>query len=247
MKKLLALVILVALAAWVYYFIYNEQPFILNNLLKRIPDFEELMQKTPKEGHDITFVTPDNVVIKGTWYSSTNNFHAPIIILIHQYQTSRHDFDAFIPTLLTQGYSVLAYDTRNTSELLDLPKDVPGAIAFVKKQNGVDPMRIGIIGASVGANIAFVAAGAVSEVKAVVLLSPGVSGVRGQVQNGSNHPPKNVFVASDENEWAEANMIFEKAMDPKTQKIYQGMGHGVQLLRSDTARGDIMTFLKQKI
>lgn len=249
MKKLLALVIVCALAAWGYYiFFCNGQPFDLATFLRKLPDFEEFVNPTPVNGQNITFRTSDGFTLRGAWYPPQKNTPAPIIILIHQYQTSHHDFDGFVPYLLEWGYAVLAYDSRSTVNIPSLPKDVPAAVSFAQKQSGVNPARIGLIGSSVGANIAFVAAGAIPQVKAVVLLSPGVSGVRGQVQNGSPFtPPANVFILTDENEWAEANLVHEHAGDPKDQKLYQGAGHGVKILQNEAARRDIFDFLLQKI
>ncbi len=240
MKKLLVLIVLLAIGLWVYYYISSRQPIIVTDLLTKLSFLDLPVDRLQGGGEDITFEAADGGALRGSWYSAKGVSQNRAIILLHQYGGSRHDFDSFIPVLVENGYSVLAYDMRG--EPVDYPKDVPSAVTFVKNQLRTPKQKIGIIGASLGANVAFVASGDIPEVGAVVLLSPGVSGIRGQVVD-AHAQPSHVLVMSNEGEWAEANIIFDKARDPKEQKMYPGFGHGVELLRSYDARADILRFL----
>ena len=88
--------------------------------------------------------------------------------------------------LVAAGFSVLLYDRRahgdSTGEVnsygwLDA-QDVPAAIAFLQRQEGVDPERIGIFGASLGGQVALRAAASWPEsLRAVWVDGPSLCGI----------------------------------------------------------------------
>lgn len=208
------------------------------------------------ESRDVSFVASDGYKLSGTFWTPDLKERYSVVILSHQFNSTRHDYDAFIPILLKNGYAVLAYDTRGfgesrngTANINDFPKDVIGTIDFLKKQTEVDSSRIGIIGASVGANVAFVVSGITQEVRAAVALSPSNTGTRGVLLgNGMpNFSPSRIFIASDEREKGDADFIFTKVSEPKEQHTYPGFGHGIGLLRSSEAQNDILLFLKRML
>lgn len=208
------------------------------------------------ESRDVSFIAPDGYKISGTFWIPNSKERRPAIILSHQFNSTRHDYDSFIPVLLKNEYAALAYDTRGFGEskngaanIDDFPKDVIGAVDFLKKQAEVDSTKIGIIGASVGANIAFVVSGSIAEIRAAVALSPSNTGARGVLLGNviPNFSPGRIFIASDEREKSDADFIFAKSAEPKEQKIYPKFGHGVGLLRSSEAQNDILLFLKQML
>lgn len=210
-------------------------------------------KKGASESREVSFLAPDGYKLSGTYWIPDSNERHPTIILSHQFNSSRHDFDTFIPVLLRNSYVVLAYDTRGfgkskdgQADINDFPKDVLGAVEFLKKQKEVDPSEIGIIGASVGANVAFVVSGSVKEVRAAVALSPSNTGARGVLLGNDipNFSPSHIFIASDEREKSDADFIFAKATNPKEQHTYPGFGHGIGLLRSSEAQDDIISFLR---
>lgn len=215
-------------------------------------------EKSPESGgpQEINFKAVDGYPLSGSFWRSARQASSAAVILVHQFQSDRHDFDNFVPTLLRAGYHVLAYDTRGfgqsghgPTQINDFPRDIEGAVNFLKNQPSVDSQKIGVIGASVGANEAFVASGSVAEVKAAVALSPSNTGNRG-VLSGldlTNFWPKNILIASDEKEKADADAIFGFCQEPKTQKVYPGSGHGRDLLKSRQARADVLSFLKERL
>ena len=159
-------------------------------------------------------------------------------------------FVAFIPTLLDNGYSVLAYDIRGfgksshgSASITDYPKDITGAVTFLSRQGGVAKDKIAVLGASVGANVAFVASGIDPRVKATVVLSPSNTGALSP-SNVSNFNPHNILIASDEAEKPDANAVFAASGQVKVQKVYPGAGHGVEILKNAQAQKDILDFLK---
>lgn len=139
---------------------------------------------TPKktlEGTDqITFTTSDGFTIKGKYYESNSS---KSIILIHQLDSNKEIWNSFALELKEESYNVIAIDLRghgssegewkdlNTNELNNMVLDVKEAAKFLREKN--PGTKIGIIGASIGANVA-INYGATNEIDGVILLSPGL-------------------------------------------------------------------------
>jgi alpha-beta hydrolase superfamily lysophospholipase len=117
-----------------------------------------------------------------------------MVILLHMYSHSIKDYERLVPLLTSQGYAVLNLDlrghgesTKRGQETLDylypekvdfrlLPLDVEFALDALKPYLGrIDLDRVGIIGASIGANAGLIAAGGNPKIKALVLVSPGLN------------------------------------------------------------------------
>lgn len=120
---------------------------------------------------EITIITPDNVKLSADYYYDEGNKEnkQPLVVLIHQFRQDKEQWsESFIDSLINTGYKVLAYDIRGHGEsekvsypLTDLltdpdkaPKDVDGVFEWSKKQEGIDTGRIGVIGTSIGGNLA---------------------------------------------------------------------------------------------
>lgn len=203
---------------------------------------------------EVKFSAADGYKISGSFYPSSSKQKSKTVILVHQFGSNRHDFDILIPELLNSGFTVLDYDIRGMgksqngpTQINDFPKDVIGAVNFLKTKAEVDPDKIAIIGASVGANVAYVVSGSVPDIKAAISLSPSNTGSRGVLLGLDipNFSPHNIFIASDEKEKADADFVFSLSKEIKQQKVYPGFGHGVVLLKSKEARRDILDFLKK--
>ena len=120
---------------------------------------------------DVTFVTSDSITISGQLRrpAARPGTKLPTVILIHQGFRTRAEWNPFLSAFSAAGYTTLAYDIRGhgasggsfTSADFDnpntSPKDLVAAIAFVASLPGADADRIGIVGSSVGGNLACVA------------------------------------------------------------------------------------------
>jgi pimeloyl-ACP methyl ester carboxylesterase len=137
----------------------------------------------------VFFQTTDNVRLAGAIYAPMR-MPAPAIVLVHMLGRSSADWTATAEQLREAGFLVLAPDLRghgesggsieSTSDLTPLVKDVTAAIAFVKTRPGMLHGRLGLAGASVGANLVIQAAASDQAVQSVVALSPALDyrGVR---------------------------------------------------------------------
>jgi alpha-beta hydrolase superfamily lysophospholipase len=141
------------------------------------------------------FYAADSTRIKGKLYIPPSNEKLPpLVILLHMFSHSSKDWEGLVPLLTDKGYAVLNLDLRghgkstkrgektitylNPDEvnLRLLPLDVNSALDALKSYMGrVDLERVGIIGASIGANAGLIAAAGNPKIKTMVLISPGLN------------------------------------------------------------------------
>jgi alpha-beta hydrolase superfamily lysophospholipase len=136
----------------------------------------------------VAFRTDDGVTIAATLYEGARH-PAPAVILLHMLTHSRDDWQTVATRLADAGIQALAIDFRGhggssagpippggEADLARLALDVKAARAFLaSRPDLVQPALIGIAGASIGANVAIVAAAADPSIKSVALLSPVVA------------------------------------------------------------------------
>jgi fermentation-respiration switch protein FrsA (DUF1100 family) len=128
----------------------------------------------------VSFETIDGLTLHG-WYIPSQN-HA-VIILLHGIAASRVMMLEVAVPLAEAGYGVLLFDLRvhGESEGDVLPygglegEDVRAAVRFLRTRDDLDSSRIGVLGWSLGAQVALVGAAVEPEVKAVVADGPGAT------------------------------------------------------------------------
>jgi len=129
---------------------------------------------------DVAFRARDGVRLAG-WYAPGRTGAA--VILAHGSHGDRADTVAHLRVVARAGYAVLAYDARGhgrsaggTNALgWQGADDVAGAVAFLRRQPGVDPSRIAMLGLSMGAEEALRAAAAGVPLSAVIADGAGAS------------------------------------------------------------------------
>ncbi len=205
---------------------------------------------------EVQFLTKDSIRINAGYQIPKGKISpAPAIILIHQGGSSMEEWYA-LPLwqrFLDEGYAILAYDIRqhgksakDDGDINDLfnnpnraPFDLLAAIKFLEQDTRIDSLRIGIVGASIGANLACVAAASEKyHVKSAVSISAKVSAV--QNLSGQKGPLsfRNVFyIASKEEQngmraqWA--NELYAETSGNKKLEIAEGDKHGSFILREN--------------
>jgi len=212
------------------------------------------------EKRPIELATSDNVLIKGDLYfPKTGMEKYPVVILAHQLNGDRKQWDNFIPLLIEKNYSVIAYDMRGLGQSTryvngtnfvqtstyfdDMPKDVAAIINFIPNQTRIDKTRIAIVGASVGANVAYISIGRYPAIKAAVAMSPSSQRLTGVDIGGLR--PHTIFFMADSSEAASANILAANTGEPKEVMIYKGLAHGVELLNNPLAVNDIFGWLSK--
>jgi pimeloyl-ACP methyl ester carboxylesterase len=124
------------------------------------------------------FNEEDNITLAG-WYTPSKNQAA--IILLHGYGSNRLEMRSRAEVLERHGYGVLSYDLRSHGESQGNVRafgwedvgDVDAALEFLSNREEVDPDRIGILGFSIGGQIAIRAAAEYAQIKVIIADDPG--------------------------------------------------------------------------
>lgn len=122
---------------------------------------------------DVTFGTSDGVRLSGWYVPSTN--HAAVVAVPGSGSTRTGTLDQ-AAVLAGHGYGVLMIDPRgqgrSDGHAMDAgwygDRDISAAVAFLQRQAGVDPDRVGVLGLSMGGEEAIGAAAADPAIRAVV-------------------------------------------------------------------------------
>ncbi|MCX6545653.1 MAG: alpha/beta hydrolase [Acidobacteria bacterium] len=198
------------------------------------------------EPQTVTFNARDGAQITGTLFLPDRH-PAPAVVLLHMMARSRHDWDAAAQKLVEAGIAALSVDFRRAGQpgidarggddLADLVLDAEAAKAYLSARPEIAPGRIGIAGASVGANVAAIAAGNDASVRSLALLSPSL-----EYRNLRMEPALRKFgsrpallVASSEDPYAlrSARGMVTMGNGPRELRVLAGAGHGTLMLSRD--------------
>jgi alpha-beta hydrolase superfamily lysophospholipase len=104
---------------------------------------------------------------------------APGVVLVHMLARSKEDWSGLAERLQAAGATVLALDLRghggssgSPAALGSMVLDVQAAVDFLAARPGVRPATIALVGASLGASLAALAAAGTPVVRALALVSP---------------------------------------------------------------------------
>lgn len=226
---------------------------------------------TPAElvtGETVSFKTPDGFTIFGAWFTSNRQTgRRPAVVLIHPYDQNLGIWVPFVPDLTDAGYHVLAYDVRGhglstfqnevyfprsrfqIEDFNSMPLDVEGAIGWLKSRSDVDVARIGLVGAALGANIAYVSSGTNPDVGTSVVISL-ITRLRQDILLGGNvadfKPRSILFLAShgDGYTFTSSELLARGTLEPVQVSGYQGTANGLALLDNPGARSEILLWLR---
>ncbi len=124
----------------------------------------------------------DGVVLVGDLYlpDEIEESGAPTVLLMHMYRGRRGDWGPLIGPLVDAGYAVLNVDLRGHGDSggqrdwVLATQDVADWFAWLKEQPSIDATRLGVVGASIGSNLALIGCAAEPACLTAVALSPGL-------------------------------------------------------------------------
>lgn len=193
---------------------------------------------------DVSFSTDDGVTIAGSLYLPARP--GPAVILLHALSRTREDWQPVATRLSDAGFVALAIDLRGHGASGPLPEgtsfdnltgmvaDVKAARAFLATRHEVSPNRIGIAGASIGANLAILYAAGDPTVRSLALLSPGLDyrGLRPEAALRKYGDRPALLVASREDSYAtnSARQLAKSGPGERDLRILDGAGHGTAML-----------------
>lgn len=184
----------------------------------------------------------EGLILRGVFYPAAAP-SAPGVLLLHMYGGSKADWDELAQGLQSAGFAALAIDLRGqgetggTEDWALARQDVAAAYAWLATHEGVDRAHVGIVGASIGANLALVQGADDTTVDAIGLLSPGFDffgvAVEGLIEEYGDRPS---FLAASEEDVYSADTVralASSALGEAELAIYTGAGHGTAMLESE--------------
>ena len=191
----------------------------------------------------VTLRTEDGVTLVGS-YDEPARRPAPGIVLVHMLTRTHEDWQPLISRLAGEGFAVLAIDLRGhsgsggeRSDLTAMLLDVRAAEAFLGGRPEVIASSLGIAGASIGANLAVLAAADDEAVRSVALLSPGLDyrGLRTEAAMKKYGPRPALLVASVNDAYAARSVRTLASIGPgkPETRMTGAAGHGTVLLSRD--------------
>lgn len=211
----------------------------------------------------VTLRADDGATLSAMWYEPSSR-PAPAVILVHMLHRSRRDWDAFAHRLAGEGIGALAIDLRGhgESQRYAMPDgsaeagyaamvlDVRAARRYLSSRGDVQPARVGIAGASLGANLAVLAA-ADASLASVVLLSPSIDyrGLRiDQTIRKIAKPILLVSGADDPYAMRSARELGKAGGGPRELQAIERGGHGTTLLsRDDHLAGTLVDWFRRTL
>jgi alpha-beta hydrolase superfamily lysophospholipase len=129
-------------------------------------------------GRPVTLAAADGTPLAGMFYDASPR-PAPAVVLVHMLGRSKEEWSIVAERLADAGIASLAIDLRghgrsmgDGSALATMVRDVRAAIDWLAIQPAVRPDRLGVVGASLGASLAALAATEAPAVRAIALISP---------------------------------------------------------------------------
>jgi alpha-beta hydrolase superfamily lysophospholipase len=195
---------------------------------------------------DVSFKTDDGLTIAGSLYAASRP--GPAVILLHMQTRTREDWHAVASRLADAGMTALAFDFRGhgasdpaaadgePQDISRLHLDIKAAVAFLAARREVVPGRIGIAGASIGANLAMLYAANDDKVRSLALLSPGLDyrNLRPEAGLKKYGSRPALIVVSQEDNYATNSCRQFAGTGPgigvRDLRVLNGAGHGTAMI-----------------
>jgi len=213
--------------------------------------------ETPStQGELVEFRTADDLRIVANFLAAESGGDSPAVVLIHQGGSSKAEWSAFADRLAKEGIASLAYDVRGhgesdpVPEIRELfndpnkaPEDLRAALEYLRSHADVDAGRIGVVGASIGSNLACVASSQYG-IQTAIAMSGKTSAVKNLAGTEELHLRSVYHISSEKDgsgdraKWARE--LFEETAEPRELTIAPGGRHGVYIFEDDPTLPDKM-------
>ncbi|MGE0042505.1 MAG: alpha/beta hydrolase [Vicinamibacterales bacterium] len=199
-------------------------------------------------GRQVGLSAEDGTALSALLYEASSR-PAPAVVLVHMFGRSAADWDDLASRLQREGISALAIDLRGHGRSSGSPEpsramagDVRAAVAWLAARPDVRPGALAVVGASLGANLALLAAVEAPAVRGVALLSPSLDyrGVRidpATMRRLGGRPALLVASLHDPYALRTVRDLLEDDPGPVEQRVSEVTAHGTGLLSADPAVG----------
>jgi len=211
-------------------------------------------------GQNVEFQTKDGVIIRANFKKPQNN--KTTFILLHGLGSSKNEWQSFATKLQKHGYGFFAYDARghgasnfyanktiidyrafsyggDGSQWSKMPSDLASAVDYLKTNLSIKPSKVGIIGASLGANVALTFAANNKIIQQLVLLSPGLNYAEVKTEESIEAFSKRpIFIAAspgDTYAYNSSQILYSKVKQNKNAVFQNGSAnlHGVAMFNEN--------------
>jgi dipeptidyl aminopeptidase/acylaminoacyl peptidase len=199
-------------------------------------------QDTP-EGQAVELEASDGLLLKGTfWASSAATEDAPAVLLLHMLSSQRSAWEPLIPTLLDEGYHVLAIDWRGHGETggardyLLTPEDNIAWVDWLSQQPGVQSDNIAIVGASMGGYFSMLGCAQNEHCTTAVALSPAdahLPDFESAIEEWMVDHSVLLIVGRRDTSFRDVNNFYELSKGDVGVQIFSTGQHGTNLFGSD--------------
>ena len=179
----------------------------------------------------------DGTALRGLYYPLARS--APAVLLLHMLGGAKEDWENVAADMQAAGFIVLAVDLRGhgeTGRAQDWSlarQDVATWLDDLRSRPNVDAARVGIVGASIGANLALNACADDPACRAVVMLSPGrdYRGVTTEDAMSALGTRPVLLVASEDDDYSaeSARVLDGLAQGEHRLELFQNAGHGTRM------------------
>lgn len=195
-------------------------------------------------GRPVVLASLDGTSLAAQLYEAAGR-PAPAVVLVHMLSRTKADWDTLAQELERRGITALAIDLRGhgassgaADTLGPMVQDVRAAVQWLAARPGVRPDAVGVVGASLGANLALLAAVEQPVVRVVAAVSPSLDyrGLRSGADVMRKLGDRGVWLAaSTEDPYALRTLkeLTESTTVPRDQQLSTVAAHGSQLLAAD--------------
>ena len=193
-------------------------------------------------GRAVSFRAPDGRLLNGLMFEASQR-PSPAVVLVPMLGAAKDDWQGVAQRLADGNISALAIDLPGTSVpedpalLSGWHQDVRAALNYLAARGDIRPDAIGVAGASLGANLAVLAAVADPRVRSLVLVSPSLDyrGVRIETAMRQYGRRPALLMASLRDPYA-ARTVRELTREPpgvREARWAESRAHGIPLLSGE--------------
>ena len=210
-----------------------------------VPALVAMLAITIEAETRVSLRADDGVVLVASWYEPSRR-PAPAVILVHMLNRTRHDWHVVARRLAFDGIGALAIDLRGHGESAGariagggvdyspMVQDVKAARQFLAQRPEVEQSRVGIAGASIGANLAVIEASTDPTITSLALLSASLDYRGLQIAAAARKIGARplLLVASDDDPYAlrSARELQKIGGGVRELIVLQQVGHGASML-----------------
>lgn len=202
----------------------------------------------------VQLTSKDGLQIVGNYYGAPGE---SAVVLLHMMRRSKADWDGFAQRLQREGIASIAIDLRGHGEsagdlgafqdqdFKNMKFDAQAAVSFLRT-NG--KAKIMVMGASIGANTALVAADEDRDIMGAVLLAPGADYLGVVTLDVARRFERPILVVlSKDDVYYETGQEVWKAMTgaQKVLKVYEKGGHGTWLFGTTDLEDVLVDWLEK--